>query len=163
RPNMRRALSKVIEILRKGMRLIGPAGLFLVAGATTGCTETAGTSGPRLVERTGASMGSELRLAIWTVDEAGAAAAFDAISREFDRLEGLMSTWREGSDVQRLNSAAGKHAVPVGVELREVLQVARQVSEWTGGKFDVTFGAMSGLWKFDYQNQDGTIPDHNEV
>jgi thiamine biosynthesis lipoprotein len=47
--------------------------------------------------------------------------------------------------------------------LRDVLQTARQVSEWTGGKFDVTFGVMSGLWKFDYQNQDGTIPKHSEV
>jgi thiamine biosynthesis lipoprotein len=44
-----------------------------------------------------------------------------------------------------------------------MLQTARQMSEWTGGKFDVTFGVLSGLWKFDYQNQDGTIPGHNEI
>src|SRR5262249_25979545 len=51
----------------------------------------------------------------------------------------------------------------VGPELRDLLHTARQVSEWTAGKFDVTFGVMSGLWKFDYQNQDGSIPDHAEV
>jgi thiamine biosynthesis lipoprotein len=39
----------------------------------------------------------------------------------------------------------------------EVLQAARQVSEWTGGKFDITFGALSGLWKFDH-DQDGQVP-----
>src|SRR5262249_56287027 len=50
-----------------------------------------------------------------------------------------------------------------GTELRDVLQGGGEVSEWTGGKFDVTFGVMSGLWRFDYQNQDGRIPDHNEV
>jgi thiamine biosynthesis lipoprotein len=44
-----------------------------------------------------------------------------------------------------------------------VLQAARQVSEWTSGKFDVTFGVMSGLWKFDYQNQDGSIPARSEI
>jgi len=27
----------------------------------------------------------------------------------------------------------------------------------------VTFGVMSGLWKFDYQNEDETIPDPGEV
>lgn len=74
-----------------------------------------------------------------------------------------MSTWRERSEVQNLNAAAGKHPVPIGTEIRDLLQVAQQVSEWTGGKFDVTFGAMSGLWKFDYQNQDGSIPDSKDV
>src|SRR5207249_8688315 len=86
-------------------------------------------------------------------DEPGVVAAFEAIFREFDRLEGLLSNWQEDSDVQRLNSAAGQHPVRVGTELRDVLETARQVSDWTNGKFDVTFGVMSGLWKFDYQNQ----------
>jgi len=108
-------------------------------------------------------MGTELRLTAWTNDEPGVVAAFEAIFREFDRLEGLLSNWQEDSDVQRLNSAAGQHPVRVGTELRDVLETARQVSDWTNGKFDVTFGVMSGLWKFDYQNQDGTIPDHREV
>jgi thiamine biosynthesis lipoprotein len=108
-------------------------------------------------------MGTELRLTAWTADAAGAEAAFESVFQEFDRIEGLLSNWREGSDVQRLNTAAGKHPVPVGTEIREVLKTARQVSDWTGGKFDVTFGVMSGLWKFDYQNQDGVIPDPDEV
>src|SRR5262249_8828646 len=66
-------------------------------------------------------------------------------------------------DVEQLNAAAGKHPVQVGTELRDVLRAAHQVSDWTAGKFDVTFGVLSGLWKFDYQNQDGTIPERSEV
>jgi thiamine biosynthesis lipoprotein len=116
----------------------------------------------RLVERAGMSMGSELRLTAWTGDEAKAVAAFDAVFAEFDRLDGLMSVWRPGSDIVRLNAAAGDHAVMVSPEVREVLQTAHQVSEWTGGKFDVTFGALSGLWKFDH-DQDNQIPDRREV
>ena len=85
-------------------------------------------------------------------------AAFDAVFAEFDRLESLMSVWRDGSDVVRLNAAAGDHAVPVSVETREVLAAARDVSDWTQGKFDVTFGALSDLWRFDH-DQDNTIPD----
>jgi thiamine biosynthesis lipoprotein len=137
--------------------------LFLIAASTAACSETSGSSGNRMVERTFASMGSELRLTAWTADEPGAVAAFESVFQEFDRLEALLSTWRERSDIQQLNRAAGKHPVPVGTELRDVLQTARQVSDWTGGKFDVTFGVMSGLWKFDYQNQDGTIPERDEV
>lgn len=117
----------------------------------------------KLVERSHPSMGSEVRLSAWTSDEATAAGAFAAVFAEFDRLEELLSNWREGSDVQKLNAAAGKHPVAVGTEIRDVLQTARQVSEWTNGKFDVTFGVMSGLWKFDYQNKDDSVPDRHEV
>jgi thiamine biosynthesis lipoprotein len=107
-------------------------------------------------------MGSEVSLTIWTSDEAAADRAFDEVFAEFDRLDALMSVWREGSDVVRLNTAAGERPVPVSAEVREVLRVARQVSEWTGGKFDVTFGALSGLWKFDH-DQDDVIPDRQAV
>lgn len=103
-------------------------------------------------------MGSPLGLTAWTTDAAAADAAFEEVTREFDRLDALMSVWREGSDIVRLNAAAGERAVPVSRDVRETLAAARQISEWTGGKFDVTFGALSGLWKFDH-DQDNRIPD----
>jgi len=108
-------------------------------------------------------MGSQLHLRVWTMDPAAATSAFDTIAQEFRRLEDLMSNWRNGSDIQILNAAAGDHPVPIAPEIRELLRTANQVSEWTNGRFDVTFGVMSGLWKFDYQNEDQTIPDPKEV
>ena len=71
-----------------------------------------------------------------------------------------MSVWRDGSDVQRLNAAAGEHPVPVSEEVRDVLSLAREASDLTGGKFDITFGALSDLWKFDH-DQDNRIPDRS--
>jgi FAD:protein FMN transferase len=149
--------------MRTGFRTVTPISLLLIALCTTACSETSGSSEGRPIERTFASMGTELRLTIWTTDEPGAVSACEAVFQEFDRLEGLLSNWRDGSDVQRLNAAAGKNPVAIGTELRDVLQTARQVSEWTGGKFDVTFGVLSGFWKFDFQNQDSTLPDHNAI
>ncbi len=111
----------------------------------------------RLVERVGAAMGSQLRLTASTADESAARAAFDAVFAEFERLEALMSTWRPASDVVRINNAAGVQAVPVAADVRDVLRQARQISEWTEGTFDVTFGALSDVWKFDH-DQDNTIP-----
>jgi thiamine biosynthesis lipoprotein len=116
-----------------------------------------------LVERSHETMGTEVDVTAWTSDEPRAVAAFNAVFGEFDRLDALMSVWKDGSDVLRLNAAAGDHAVPVSVETREVLRTARQVSEWTNGRFDVTFGALSGLWKFDHQDKDNTIPDRREI
>ena len=138
--------------------------LAIVAlAAVIACDRVPSEPAAHLLERTHMTMGSELRVSVWTANDAPAGAAFDAVFDEFDRLEDLMSVWREGSDIQRLNAAAGEHPVPVSPEVREVLRIAHQVSDWTGGKFDVTFGALSGLWKFDYQDKDNTIPDRGEV
>src|SRR5689334_22793576 len=94
------------------------------------------------------TMGSTVKVTIWTADDQGAAAAFEAVFREFSRLDQLLSVWKEGSDVLHINIAAGDRPVAVSAETIEVLTTARRVSEWTEGKFDVTFGALSGLWKF---------------
>ena len=116
----------------------------------------------RLVEQAGIAMGSELHLTASTTDQAKAKEAFDAVFAEFERLEALMSNWRPGSDVMRINAAAGERPVTVAPEVREVLHIARQVSEWTSGTFDVTFGALSDVWKFDH-DQDGTVPDEAAI
>jgi thiamine biosynthesis lipoprotein len=107
-------------------------------------------------------MGSEVRLTAWTADEPGAVRAFELAFREFERLDRLLSVWQPGSDVVRLNAAAGGAPLKVASDTLEVLRQARQVGEWTGGKFDVTFGALSGLWKFDH-DQDDRIPAAADV
>jgi FAD:protein FMN transferase len=135
---------------------------ILVLAVAAGCGEAppaADSPSPRLVERTHMTMGTELRLSAWTDDEAAAVPAFEEIFGEFDRLDALLSVWKEGSDIVRLNAAAGRAPVPVSDDTIRVLLEARQVSDWTGGKFDVTFGALSGLWRFDAQNQDNQLPD----
>jgi len=112
---------------------------------------------PHAFSRQTVTMGSSLQVTVWTADDSGAGAAVQGVFAEFDRLDRLLSVWKEGSDVVRLNQAAARQPVRVSPETIELLIVARQVSEWTGGKFDVTFGALSGLWKFD-QDQDDRIP-----
>jgi FAD:protein FMN transferase len=143
----------------RALRLI----VLLVAGAATACRKDAAPAATaHLAERVGVAMGSELRLTAWTGDEAAAQSSFDAVFKEFDRLDALMSVWRAGSDVLRINAAAGDTAVPVSADVREALRTARQISEWTGGKFDVTFGALADVWKFDH-DQDNTVPDGDAI
>jgi len=142
--------------------------VIIAAVLAVACTDvpqhdhTKPLSKPMALGREHVTMGSALQVTVWTADDPGATAAVEAVFAEFDRLDRLMSVWKEGSDVLRLNQAAGREPVRVSPEMLEVLTVARQVSDWTGGKFDVTFGALSGLWKFD-QDQDGSIPSHSAV
>jgi thiamine biosynthesis lipoprotein len=130
--------------------------------AIAACAPTASARRAQFVTEARVAMGSELRLTAWTRDEAAARAAFEQVFAEFNRLDALMSVWRAGSDVLRLNRAAGGAPVAVSPEVVDVLELARQISEWTGGKFDVSFGALAGLWKFDH-DQDGRVPGAREI
>lgn len=136
--------------------------LMLVLTIAAGACAAPPVPARRLVERTQVAMGSQLRLAAWTTDEVSTVAAFDSVFREFDRLEGLLSIWRDGSDVVRLNAMAGVEPVPVSADTLEVLTVAKQAGEWTHGKFDITFGAIADIWKFDH-DQDNTVPDRTAI
>jgi thiamine biosynthesis lipoprotein len=132
-----------------------------LAGACAGGSPGAAAS--RVVQRAGTAMGSELRLTAYMADEAAAQRAFDAVFSEFERLDALLSVWRPGSDVVRVNAAAGDRPVPVSPDTRVVLRAARQASDWTAGKFDVTFGPLAEVWKFDAQDQDNSIPDDAHI
>jgi thiamine biosynthesis lipoprotein len=133
------------------------------ARRTADGSEKAGAAqGSHIVARSGLAMGSSLTLMAWTADEDAASRAFDAVFHEFDRLDQLMSVWKEGSDIVRLNAAAGEHPVHVSPETAEVLTLARSMSELTSGKFDVTFGALSDIWKFD-QDQDDSVPSEAAI
>lgn len=107
-------------------------------------------------------MGSEVRLTAWTADERVAVAGFDAVFAEFDRLDARLSVWKDGSDVQRLNAAAGKGPVPVGADTLAVLAAALAAGDMTDGAFDVTFGALSDVWRFDH-DQDNRVPTRADV
>jgi FAD:protein FMN transferase len=164
--NVQRAREcNVARIMKLWCAVLIPALILLGCGqASTTSTTGAIDAGSRehLVEASRLSMGATLHLTAWTADGARAKSAFDEVFAEFARLETLMSTWVPQSDVVRVNQSAGVRPVQVSAEVRDVLKTARQISEWTNGKFDVTFGALSGLWKFDH-DQDNLVPDMREV
>ncbi|MFN7980558.1 MAG: fused MFS/spermidine synthase [Vicinamibacterales bacterium] len=165
RVTTRREHSRVRPAHRCGSGLRGlltVLALTLAAGAACRkapepAQETPASHDAHIVARSGLAMGSSLTLMAWASDEDATNRAFDAVFAEFDRLDHLMSVWKEGSDVLRLNAAAGDHPVPVSPETMEALVTAHQISEWTHGKFDVTFGALTDVWKFDH-DQDNTVP-----
>ena len=131
-------------------------GLCAVLGLAA-CSATGGRP-PFAITRDYMAMGSQLKVTLWTTDEAEAIAAADRVEREFNRLELLLSVWKPESDVVRLNAAAGHAPVPVSRDTIEVLAAARMASEWTAGKFDITFGTLAEIWKFDH-DQDNSVPD----
>ena len=118
--------------------------------------------GASLASRGGEAMGTIVNIRVWARDDARAREAIGRAFDEISRLERLMTTWRDDSDVSKVNAAAGVAPVAVSPETFEVVERAQEFSARSGGVFDITFYAMKGLWKFD-QDLDPRLPDPNEI
>jgi len=120
---------------------------------------------PHKVTVEGKAMGTHLNFTAFTSqthDEAAVRALFEAAIVEFQRIEALMTTWRPGSDLSKVNDAAGKHAVVVSRETFDVVAESLRASELSHGAFDITFESLHGLWKFD-QDLDPHPPSESDI
>jgi thiamine biosynthesis lipoprotein len=86
-------------------------------------------------------------------DIAAARAALD----EADRLEAILTVFRETSEVAHVNRTAGHEDVRVGPELFELLQASERLYQETDGAFDVTSSPLSRCWGF--LRREGRVPD----
>ncbi len=111
---------------------------------------------------TGSAMGTVVTVFLWTDEEPRAAKAADHVFAEMKRLDGVMTTWTNDSEVSKINLAAGDKPVVVSDETYAVVERAVDVSRRSKGIFDITVGSFKGLWKFD-QDMDYTLPDPAEV
>lgn len=81
-----------------------------------------------------------------------AKAAADAVFDEVRRIESLMSMYKEGSDVSRINIAKEGETVKVSKDTYAVLKTALSVCEKSGGGFDITIAPITALWNFGAEN-----------
>ena len=78
------------------------------------------------------AMGTDIELFLRPTS-GGTSNAFEAVELEFERLEQLMSRFREDSELSRLNRAG---ALVVSSELAHVIDLALTARSLTGGLFD---------------------------
>lgn len=144
-----------------------PVAATASAGATADVVPPPLPKGPagERVALQGGVMGTTLTLATFTtdaLDEAAIKPKLEKALAEIQRLEGLMTTWREDSELSRVNQNAGDKAMPVGPETLAVILKSQWISAQSSGVFDISFDAMHGLWKFDEDRTDN-IPPKAEI
>jgi len=83
-------------------------------------------------------------------------AHIDAAFAEGARIEAMISTWREDSELSRLNRGEGA-ASP---ELAALLHTADDWRDRTGGAFDPRLGALIALWDI---RGEGRVPSTDEI
>ena len=115
-----------------------------------------------LVRRGFEAMGTSISFAVLSDDEPGAERAIAAAFDEIKRIENLMTTWRDDSEVSRINAAAGVAPVTIGPDTLAVIEASQHASKISGGVFDISFYAMRGLWKFD-QDLEEKVPPAAEI
>jgi thiamine biosynthesis lipoprotein len=122
----------------------------------------AATAAPAKLSYTDKAMGTFVTVWFWTDKEADAAKAAESLFKEMKRIDTVMTTWTETSEVSKVNAAAGKKPVAVSAETFEVIERAQDIAKKSGGVFDISVGAFKGMWKFD-EDMDGTLPDPKDV
>ena len=127
--------------------------MALSAAADTGVAET--------VHEVRKKMGSRFEVIAVHPERAVAEKAVEAAWAEIDRLEAMISSWRETSETSEINRQAGIGPVAVSPELFNLIRRSLKVSELTGGAFDITFDSVGKLW--DFKSGDGSVPSQEAI
>jgi len=85
------------------------------------------------------------------------------IEERLGAVNQLMSTYDPESELSRFNLSRSTGAFPVAPETLEVFRVAQQVSEITGGAFDVTVGPLVAAWGFGATDRVPARPPQQEL
>ena len=92
-------------------------------------------------------MGTTLRICCFAASSESAQRAMEAAFAEVRRLDALLSTYSESSEVSRLNRVAGSTAGPASAGLVELLARSLELSRATAGAFDPAMGPLVQLWR----------------
>ncbi|MEO7037792.1 MAG: FAD:protein FMN transferase [Polyangiaceae bacterium] len=121
-----------------------------VAASTLDVAPAAAASGPQKVDFQDEAMGTNVHFVAFTNEQADVAKVRLTMSRaltEIERLAGMLSEWRDDSDVGQINLNPDQW-VSVGPETFAVISRGIEAGKASQGTFDITFQAMSDIWKF---------------
>ncbi len=118
--------------------MIFPFLLFLYSGASTADWE----------KKRAAIMGTEVAVEVWHADQDKAEKAVQAVLQEMHRIDALMSTHKDSSELARINRLAAKQPVKVSAELFDLIEKSLNCSVRTQGAFDITYASVGYLYDF---------------
>lgn len=81
-----------------------------------------------------------------------------AVREELEAVDRTMSTYRDDSDLMRLNNSTPGEWVELPEGVIDLLETAESLSERTDGAFDVTIGGLVNLWSFGPEARPTEIP-----
>lgn len=106
------------------------------------------------------AMACEFAVRYHEADRHLADAVLDAFD-EIDRVESLLTIYREESEVLELNRQAASESVSVDPELFGLIELAAKLHRETNGAFDITATPLSRVWGF--LKREGRLPSDEDI
>ena len=100
------------------------------------------------VKQTAILMGGPFEITVVTTNEDLGYINIQEAIGEIARVEKLISSWDESSETSEINKNAGIKPVKISLELFKLIERCKQISDITGGAFDISFAALDNLWDF---------------
>lgn len=141
----------------------------LAAAAVLAVVAACAPPGPprHLAEFTGPSMGTTWTVKIATgpdgIDAATSRAIDSDIRDRLARIDQLMSTWDEASEVSRFNRSTRLDRFPVAPETADVFRWSAALAAESGGAFDPTVGPLVEAWGFGAAADRSATPDEAAI
>ncbi len=107
------------------------------------------------------AMATRFEIVLHGDDPAALRAAGEEALDEIDRIEAQLSLYRPTSEIARLNARAAHAPVRVTPALFRLLESARELTQATGGAFDVTIAPLVRCWGF--MHGTGALPRPEEI
>jgi len=93
-------------------------------------------------------MGTEVSVHLWSDDPEAGLATLEAVFEEADRIDHLMSTYKDDSEISKINRTAADAKVEVGYELYHLIARSLEISVLTQGAFDITYDSVGQHYDF---------------
>ena len=93
-------------------------------------------------------MGTEVSVYLWHEDPHEAERLIEVVFDEAARIDELMSTYKEASEISDVNRRAPDDPVLVGAELFQIISRALDISVLTHGAFDITYDSVGQHYDF---------------
>ena len=119
---------------------------------------------PETIQLHGATMGTTWSLNVHSLPaDVDSALLTSRLQQQLDRVNALMSTYDPNSEISRFNASTSTDWFAISAETAEVIELSQQISELTGGAFDISVGPLVELWGFGAKERDKSLPTEEEI
>ena len=93
-------------------------------------------------------MGTEVSVYLWSDDPEAGRLVLEEVFSEAARIDRLMSTYKDESEISKINREAAQQPVAAGAELLGLIQRSLDISVLTRGAFDITYDSVGQHYDF---------------
>ena len=107
------------------------------------------------------AMGTLSHIKIIADSELQAIKALHAARQELKRLDALLSTYRNDSELSKINRLAAKRPIHISPDTYKLIKLSLKYSDLSNGAFDITVSPLIKLWK--HSAEANQLPREKEI